>query len=171
MIVDKKTKGHIFLGIYLAVSSIVSFFILYPWRYMFTSKDKFVEDANIPLTYNVFNAAEVESNPALNVMYIIFYSLLCLCLILGVAITLLALKKKTSFTLSILAFFGSLFTAWLALVYFLNTKGENFAVLIIFMLGMIFSGFYLATSASNFILKIMDKKAKKKLKEIKNGKN
>ncbi len=165
MNIEKKTKGHIFLGIYLALSSIVSFFVLFPWRDLLTFKD-----GDNSFQYNVFKAAEVNSNPALNVMYIIFYSLLGLCFVLGIVIFLLALKKKTSLIVSILSFFGSLFSAWLSLVYFLNTKGENFVVLFLFLLGMIFSGFYLATSISNFIVRRMTKRSEKKLKEIKEGK-
>lgn len=81
--------------------------------------------------------------------------------------TLLSVFKKTSFLLGLLEFFGSIITAWLGLFYFFYTNGRNVFTVVSFLLGSILAGIYFVFSLTRFIVKRMEKKAEKKIQEMK----
>lgn len=155
---DKLYKNSIYLGIYFILSSLVSFFLLFPWANIYNDGDK---------TYNAFQAPEMNNNPSLGAALIVFYSFLGLFVLLGVVHLLLGIFKKSSFVLGILEFLGSILTAWLGLFYFFNCSGRNVFVVIIFLLGAILSGIYFVSSLTHFLSRKMEKKAQKKIKEMK----
>ena len=158
---EKETKlfrNEIYLGFYFILISVISFLLLDPWKDIFQDAEK---------TYNVFEAASLDYNPTLGPYYIAFYTFLGAFAFLGMILTLIGVFKKSSFLLGLFGFFGSILTGWLGLSYFFYTNGRNVFTVIAFLLGTIFSGIYFVFSLTRFIAKRMEKKAEKKIQEMK----
>ncbi len=145
------------------LAALISFFTLSPWYHIVRyTIDK--ETVNCtPIEYFSY------ANPvaAYKNMLIVFYALVFVLAISGLILFLLSYFKKSSAIISFINIFVFIATTYLALGYFFDCDGLNVPCIIFSIIGVILTGIYFVYALCDFIVRRMEAKAKKKIKNMK----
>ncbi len=159
---DLYTKGKI-CGIYLIISSLISFLTFAPW---FKVVRYTLDNVLYEYTPIEYFSLETANKAYVNVL-IIFYVLLLISALSGVAIFLLSHFEKSSLIIPLINVFVSIAIVYLALGYFFECNGLNVPSIILYIIGVVVCGFYFVEALCKFIVKRMEAKAKKKIENMK----